>query len=85
MAINGYAGRLGSKKYKLELSQKRADAVKDYLTSKGIDANRMVASGKGEADPVVECNDKNRAELIDCLAPNRRVEVEDITVEHRVQ
>lgn len=85
VAVNGYADRLGSKKYNLELSQKRADAVKDYLVSKGVDASRIVASGKGEADPVAECENTNRAELIDCLAPNRRVEVEDITVEHRVQ
>ena len=39
----------------------------------------------GEADPIVQCSDKNRAALIRCLEPNRRVEVEDITVERRVQ
>ncbi len=83
--ITGYTDRIGSPKYNLGLSQRRANAVRDYLVQHGVDASRLVAVGKGEADPVVQCNDKNRAALIRCLEPNRRVEVEDITVEKRVQ
>ena len=47
--------------------------------------DHLNAIGKGEANPVVECNDKKRADLIKCLEPNRRVEVEQITIEKRVQ
>ena len=83
--ITGYTDRLGSDAYNLKLSQRRADAVKTYLVGKGIDGSRLATSGKGEADPVVQCTDKNRAALIKCLEPNRRVEVEDITVEKRVR
>lgn len=85
VVISGYADRLGSDKYNLKLSERRANAVKDYLVSKGVAANRLNAVGKGEANPVVECNDKKRADLIKCLEPNRRVEVEQITIERRVQ
>ena len=83
--INGYADRLGSSKYNLKLSERRANAVRDYLVAKGIAPERLKAYGKGEANPVVTCTDKNRAALIRCLEPNRRVEVEQITVERRVQ
>lgn len=83
--ITGYADRLGSAQYNLALSEKRANSVRDYLVSKGIDGARLKAYGKGEANPVVTCNDKRRADLIKCLEPNRRVEVEQITVERRVQ
>jgi OmpA-OmpF porin, OOP family len=84
--INGYTDRLGSAKYNLKLSQRRAEAVRDYLIGKGVDGNRLKAHGKGEANPVVtNCHQKKRSALIACLAPNRRVEVEQITVERKVQ
>ena len=83
--ITGYADRLGSAQYNLKLSERRANAVRDYLVAKGIDGARLKAYGKGEANPLVTCTEKNRAALIACLEPNRRVEVEQITIERRVQ
>jgi OmpA-OmpF porin, OOP family len=85
VVITGYADRIGSQKANQTLSEHRAASVKTYLTGKGVEANRLKAEGKGEANPAVECKDKNRAALIKCLAPNRRVEVEQITIERRVQ
>ena len=83
--ITGYADRLGPDQYNQKLSERRAVAVRDYLTSKGINANRLRAEGKGEANPVVVCTNKRRPDLIKCLEPNRRVEIAQITIERRVQ
>jgi OmpA-OmpF porin, OOP family len=75
--VNGHADRLGSVQYNQQLSEKRADAVRAYLVSKGIDAGRVETFGFGKTTPVKSCPDqKDRKSLIDCLAPNRRVEVE---------
>jgi OOP family OmpA-OmpF porin len=84
--VVGYTDRLGSTKYNQKLSQRRAEAVRSYLIGKGVAENRLQAHGRGEQNPVVtDCKQKKRADLIACLAPNRRVEVEQITVERRVQ
>jgi len=84
ITVTGYTDRIGSDAYNQKLSERRADAVKNYLTGKGVPANRLTAVGKGESNPVVNCNDRNQAALIACLAPNRRVEVEEIVIERRV-
>jgi OmpA-OmpF porin, OOP family len=84
ITVTGYTDRLGSEAYNQRLSQRRADAVKTYLTNKGVSAGRLTAVGRGETNPVVTCNDRKRTDLINCLAPNRRVEVEEIVIERRV-
>ena len=85
VVITGYTDRIGSNSYNQKLSERRAVAVKTYLANKGIESNRLKAQGKGEADPVVICSDKKLPALINCLEPNRRVEVEKITIERRLQ
>jgi OOP family OmpA-OmpF porin len=85
IVITGYTDRLGSDRYNQALSERRADAVKSYLTSKGVAANRLRAQGRGEANPVVACSDKRLPALIQCLEPNRRVEVEQFTVDRPVR
>jgi len=84
ITVTGYTDRLGSDSYNLALSQRRAAAVKDYLVGKGVAASRVIAVGKGKANPVVQCVDSDKSALIRCLEPNRRVEVEHFTVEHAI-
>lgn len=77
----GHTDRMGSDSYNQKLSERRAAAVKTYLVSKGVEANRVYTEGKGEKQPVtgMKCdNVKGRKALIDCLQPDRRVEVEVI-------
>ena len=75
--VNGHTDRLGSVAYNQKLSEKRAEAVKAYLVSKGVDASKIETYGFGKTLPVKACPDqKDRKALIECLAPNRRVVVE---------
>jgi OmpA-OmpF porin, OOP family len=79
VVITGHTDRFGSAKYNEKLSQKRADAVKDYLASKGVDKNKITATGKGSTMPRTkadECPGKQSKKVIACLAPDRRVEIE---------
>lgn len=84
ITVTGHTDRIGSDAYNQKLSERRAEAAKNYLVGKGVSANRLAAVGKGESSPVVTCNDRKRSGLIECLAPNRRVEVEEIVIERRV-
>ena len=75
----GHADRIGSERYNQKLSVKRADTVKQYLVSKGIEPNRVYAEGKGKTQPLTkksDCRMTNRKALIACLQPDRRVDVE---------
>lgn len=77
----GHTDRIGSEAYNQRLSERRAAAVKNYLVSQGVNANRVYTEGKGEVQPVTgnQCdNVRGRAALISCLQPDRRVEVEVI-------
>lgn len=78
VVATGYTDRIGSDKYNDRLSLRRAQAVKSYLVSKGVPANKVYTEGKGKRNPVTgnTCKQKNRKQLIACLAPDRRVEVE---------
>ena len=75
--ISGYTDHIGSSNYNLILSQKRADTIRNYLINEGVDKNLITAKGFGESDSIIECENKiSRSELINCLKPNRRIEVE---------
>ncbi|MBC7697086.1 MAG: OmpA family protein [Bacteroidia bacterium] len=71
--VTGHTDRIGSAAYNLKLSERRANQVKDYLVSQGVDASRLKAIGKGEAEPVSDCKGVKGKKLIECLAPDRRV------------
>lgn len=73
--IEGYTDRLGRDSYNSQLSAKRAETVKRYLQNGGVTLP-IAARGRGKDNPVVQCNDRNRQALIECLGPNRRVELE---------
>jgi OOP family OmpA-OmpF porin len=76
--VTGHTDRIGTQQYNQRLSERRADAVRDYLVSRGVPKDRIETLGMGKTQPVpgVVCNQRNMKELIACLAPNRRVEVE---------
>jgi len=75
--VNGHADRLGSAQYNQKLSERRAEAVKAYLVSKGASVGSLETFGFGKTLPSKSCPDqKDRKALIECLAPNRRVVVE---------
>jgi len=66
----GHTDSIGTEQYNMGLSQRRANSVKNYLVSKGIDPNRIYTEGKGEANPIASnATREGRAQ-------NRRVEIE---------
>ncbi len=81
ITVTGYSDRIGSHEYNMKLSTRRAEAVKSYLVeAAGIPDGKVTARGADGSDPVTkpdQCKGERRsAELIACLQPDRRVEVE---------
>jgi OOP family OmpA-OmpF porin len=71
--VTGHTDRIGSDTYNQKLSERRANQVKAYLVSQGVDEARLKALGKGESEPVVACTGVKGKKAVECLAPNRRV------------
>lgn len=80
ITVEGHTDRLGTTPYNQHLSQQRAEAVKDYLVSGGLDPTKISIDAKGETLPVTkpeDCPGQTRnAKLVACLQPDRRVEIE---------
>jgi OOP family OmpA-OmpF porin len=75
----GHADRIGSSEMNQKVSLNRAESVKAYLVSKGIQSDRIEVAGKGETQPVTNADDCKGAatpKVIACLAPDRRVDIE---------
>ena len=67
--VQGHTDSVGSEANNMRLSQSRAQAVVDYLISKGVDGNRLKAVGYGESQPKYDNN------TADGRAQNRRIEI----------
>jgi OOP family OmpA-OmpF porin len=81
----GHADSIGTPGYNQALSVRRAEAIKAYLVSKGVEANRVYTEGKGETQPVTagKCKGmgkehRSNKKMVECLQPDRRTEVEVI-------
>jgi peptidoglycan-associated lipoprotein len=65
--VEGHADERGTREYNIALGARRAQTVRDYLISRGIQGNRMRTISYGKERPVAVCND------ISCWSQNRRV------------
>lgn len=66
IVIEGHADERGTREYNLALGARRASATRDYLTQRGVAANRMRTLSYGKERPVAVCDD------ISCWSQNRR-------------
>jgi peptidoglycan-associated lipoprotein len=64
--VEGHADERGTREYNIALGARRAQTVRDYLASRGIDPSRMHTISYGKERPVAVCND------ISCWSQNRR-------------
>ena len=81
IVATGHTDRIGSVRYNQRLSERRAETVKKYLQSKGLDVGKITAIGKGKSEPVMKATDcrgprMTRAAIRACLQPDRRVDIE---------
>lgn len=77
--VTGHTDRLGTAAYNQKLSERRAQAVRDYLITGGFAAEKIDAKGMGETQPLTataDCKGGQSTKVIACLQPDRRVDVE---------
>jgi len=74
----GHADRSGRDKYNQKLAERRAEAVKDYLVSKGVEPGRAFTEGKGKMLPVTKPGECKSHKSKKVIQPDRRVEIEVI-------
>jgi len=74
--VQGHADRLGSPEHNQRLSERRAEAVRDYLVERGVAPQYIEVVALGASLPQTSCEQEDRPGLIACLAPDRRVTVE---------
>lgn len=75
VVVQGHCCQLGPDSYNLVLSQRRAEAIKKEMIRKGVDANHIKTVGCGNEMPVVWSDAKDKKQLVQELAPNRRAEI----------
>ncbi|HEY8355064.1 MAG TPA: outer membrane beta-barrel protein [Methylophilaceae bacterium] len=76
VTIEGHTDRLGTDAINEQLSLRRANAVRDFLISQGVDGSRLKTIGKSSSEPLVFCEGPRSERVIKCLQPNRRVVVQ---------
>ena len=64
--IEGHADEQGTREYNLALGQRRANAVREYLVSRGVPSSRLQVTSFGKERPIAVCSEEN------CYAQNRR-------------
>lgn len=78
ISIVGHTDQIGDAAKNQTLSEQRATTVRQYLIDKGIAGDKILASGKGPTQPLVQlgdCKGKKGPALGECLQPNRRIDV----------
>ncbi len=76
--ITGHTDRIGAPRYNRHLSERRAQAVRDYLAAQGLDSTKITTRGVGSTEPITatdQCRGLHGAHFIQCLQPDRYAEV----------
>lgn len=87
ITITGHTDRIGNPEGNRKASLARAEAAKAQLVAKGVPAENISTEGKGSSESITKdtCNNiKQRAKLIECLQPDRRIEI-DATASRQVK
>ena len=90
LRVEGHTDDVGDAAENEALSQRRAEAVREYLISKGVDGQRLDAKGFGESQPLclemealLENKRRNRRKIKKCRAENRRVQFQVVTINNK--
>lgn len=73
--VSGFTDRLGKFSYNQQLSSQRANTVAKLLVQQGIEAPQIQIQANSQTDLYKQCSGNNSSQLIQCLAPNRRVNI----------